>query len=155
MSKQTRQSRNDTDVHSISDVQESHTDEMRSRMIKYSISMGIRLICLILVFFVEGWLMWVVIAGAVLLPYFAVIFANGGSDTSDIRHTDALLDRAPVREIEAPTAPAEDADEGPVVLTGEILEEEPVATRPAGADSDADDTDDDDAGQRGRTDNAA
>ena len=68
MSKQTRQSRHDTDVHSISDVQESHTDEMRSRMIRYSVSMGIRMICFILVFFVEGWMVWVMIAGAVLLP---------------------------------------------------------------------------------------
>ncbi|MHA7262322.1 DUF3099 domain-containing protein [Arthrobacter sp. TMN-37] len=148
MSKQTRHSRHDTDVHSISDARESHTDEMRSRMIKYSISMGIRMVCLILVFFVEGWMMWVVIAGAVLLPYFAVIIANGGSDTSEIRHTDALLDRAPAREIEAPGPPVEAEAPGPVVLAGEIIDEEPVTA--------ADDhQNDDDDPLRGRTDTAA
>ncbi|WP_246199614.1 DUF3099 domain-containing protein [Arthrobacter zhaoguopingii] len=147
MSKQTRHSRHDTDVHSISDARESHTDEMRSRMIKYSISMGIRMVCLILVFFVEGWMVWVVIAGAVLLPYFAVIIANGGSDTSDIRHTDALLDRAPVREIEAPTSPVETEDPGPDVLTGEIIEEERLAP--------TDDHNENDDPLRGRTDTAA
>jgi low affinity Fe/Cu permease len=120
---------------------------MRSRMIKYSISMGIRMVCLILVFFVEGWMMWVVIAGAVLLPYFAVILANGGSDTSDIRHTDALLDRAPVREIEAPTAPVETEAPGPDILTGEIIEEERLAP--------TDDQNDNDDPLRGRTDTAA
>jgi low affinity Fe/Cu permease len=147
MSKQTRQSRHDTDVHSISDARESHTDEMRSRMIKYSISMGIRMVCLILVFFVEGWMMWVVIAGAVLLPYFAVILANGGSDTSDIRHTDALLDRAPVREIEAPTTPVATEAPGPDILAGEIIEEERLAP--------TDDQNDNDDPLRGRTDTAA
>ncbi len=147
MSKQTRHSRHDTDVHSISDARESHTDEMRSRMIKYSISMGIRMVCLILVFFVEGWMMWVVIAGAVLLPYFAVILANGGSDTSDIRHTDALLDRAPVREIDAPTTPVETEAPGPDILAGEIIEEERLAP--------TDDQNDNDDPLRGRTDTAA
>ncbi|CAA9251427.1 MAG: hypothetical protein AVDCRST_MAG83-2207 [uncultured Arthrobacter sp.] len=147
MSKQTRHSRHDTDVHSISDARESHTDEMRSRMIKYSISMGIRMVCLILVFFVEGWMVWVVIAGAVLLPYFAVIIANGGSDTSDIRHTDALLDRAPVREIEASTGTVETEDRGPDILAGEIIEEERLAP--------IDDANENDDPLRGRTDTAA
>ena len=123
MSKQTRQRRRDTDVHSISDARESHTDEMRSRMIKYSISMGVRLVCLILVFFVEGWMMWVVIAGAVVLPYFAVILANGGSDVSNIQHSDALVDHVPLREIEqsAPAAEPEPSDE---ILAGELVEDD-------------------------------
>jgi hypothetical protein len=131
MSKQTRHSRHETDVHSISDARESHTDEMRTRMIRYSISMGIRLICFLLVFVVEGWMVWVMIAGAVLLPYFAVILANGGSDTSDIRHSDALLERAPVREIEAPSAPVPAEAQGPVVLAGEVIEEEPLTPEQA------------------------
>ncbi len=122
MSKQTRQRKHNSDVHNISDARESHTDEMRSRMIKYSVSMGIRLVCFVLVFVVEGWLQWVMIAGAVFLPYFAVIFANGGSDTSDIRHSDALLDRAPVREIEARVSDAA-PDSPDDVLSGEIVDE--------------------------------
>ncbi len=90
-------------------------------MIKYSISMGIRLVCIVLVFFVEGWLQWVVIAGAVVLPYFAVIFANGGSDTSDLPHSQSLIDHVPVPELEPmPAVSPESADD---VLQGEIIDD--------------------------------
>ncbi|WP_422391834.1 DUF3099 domain-containing protein [Arthrobacter sp. N1] len=96
---------------------------MRTRMIRYTVSMSIRLVCFILVFVVPyGWLSWVMIAGAVFLPYFAVVVANGGGDTSNIRHSDALIDRAPVREIEAKVVDAgpEDDDD---ILSGEIVDD--------------------------------
>ena len=123
-----KQSKHNTDVHSISDARESHTDEMRSRMIRYTVSMSIRLVCFVLIFVVPYvWLQWVMIAGAVFLPYFAVIVANGGSDTSSIRHSDALIDRAPVREIEAKVVDA-GPDAGDEILSGEIIDDaaEPV-----------------------------
>jgi hypothetical protein len=123
MIKLSHQSKRRPEVHNISDAREAHSDEMRQRMIKYSVSMGIRMVCLILVFVVEGWLQWVMIAGAVFLPYFAVIIANGGSDTSNLAHSDSLLDRAPVQELEAPQPVAE--EEGPVTLQGEIVQEQP------------------------------
>lgn len=131
MSKQkSGQPDSDPAVHSITDARTPHTDEIRSRMIKYSISMGIRVICLILIFFVDGWLQWVFIAGAVFLPYFAVIIANGGSDTSKIGHSGSLLDSAPLRELESgaparpPQTPGGQSDD---VLSGEVVdaEEEP------------------------------
>lgn len=126
MSKQTK---HNTDIHSISDARESHSDEMRSRMIRYTVSMSIRLICFILIFVVPFvWLQWVMIAGAVFLPYFAVIVANGGSDTSNIRHSDALIDRAPVREIEAKVIDVQPDDEDEV-LSGEVIDgEDPPVT---------------------------
>lgn len=123
MFKLNHQSKRRPEIHNISDAREAHSDEMRQRMIKYSLSMGIRMVCLILVFVVEGWLQWVMIAGAVFLPYFAVIIANGGSDTSNLTHSDSLLDRAPAPELEPPRAVAE--DEGPVTLQGEIIQDEP------------------------------
>lgn len=116
-----KQPQPNTGVHNITDAREAHSDEMRSRMIKYSISMGIRMVCLILVFVVDGWLQWVMIAGAVFLPYFAVIIANGGSDTSDLKHSEALLDQAPLPELEAP-GPVEHQS-GHDVLQGEIIVE--------------------------------
>ncbi|MHA7144423.1 DUF3099 domain-containing protein [Arthrobacter sp. TmT3-37] len=120
MSKQTK---HDTDVHSISDARESHSEEMRTRMIRYTVSMSIRLVCFVLIFVVPYvWLQWVMIAGAVFLPYFAVIVANGGSDTSNIRHSDALIDRAPVRELEAKVVDS-DPDDGDDILSGEILDD--------------------------------
>lgn len=126
MIKLRHQSKRNAEIHNISDAREAHSDEMRQRMIKYTLSMGIRMVCLILVFVVEGWLQWVMIAGAVFLPYFAVIFANGGSDTSNITHSDALLDRAPAPELEA-TAPLP-AQDGPVTLQGEVIEDDVEGT---------------------------
>ena len=130
MIKLSHQSKRRPEIHNISDAREAHSDDMRQRMIKYSVSMGIRMVCLILVFVVEGWLQWVMIAGAVFLPYFAVIIANGGSDTSNLAHSDSLLDRAPAPELEAP-AP-EVAEEEPVTLQGEIIEDQPDLDQEAG-----------------------
>lgn len=107
----------------ITDAPSPHTDEMRARMIKYSVSMGIRVVCLFLMFFVHGWLLWVVIAGAVVLPYFAVIIANGGSDTRLMTASDAMIDSPPATALDAPRA-AEEPGESPetTVLSGEIVD---------------------------------
>lgn len=54
----------------------SPTDERRIRMVKYSITMGIRMVCIIAMLFVSGWWLVVCAAGAIFLPYFAMIVAN-------------------------------------------------------------------------------
>jgi hypothetical protein len=38
--------------------------------------MGIRMLCLLACFFVQGWWLAVAIAGALVLPYIAVVLAN-------------------------------------------------------------------------------
>lgn len=43
---------------------------------KYLIAMTIRVVCIVTAIFVEGWLMWLCFAGAIFLPYFAVVIAN-------------------------------------------------------------------------------
>ncbi len=55
--------------------------ERRNRMIKYSIAMSIRVVCIVLMLFVEGWGLLVCAVGAITLPYFAVILANVHGDT--------------------------------------------------------------------------
>jgi len=50
--------------------------ERRNRMIKYTIAMTVRVVCLILAMVIQGWLMWVFFIGAIFLPYFAVVNAN-------------------------------------------------------------------------------
>ncbi|MET1155376.1 DUF3099 domain-containing protein [Arthrobacter sp.] len=112
------------EVLSITDVPESHTDEMHRRMVKYSLAMGIRLACLLLFFFIDSWFRWFFVAGAVFLPWIAVIIANGGSDKSHLTHSTALLDQAPLPELEAPAASAkgggtEDGD----FLTGVVIDD--------------------------------
>lgn len=61
---------------SVTSVQQSPEAERKSRMIRYTIAMVIRVICIVLAMFVQGWLMWVCFAGAIILPYFAVVIAN-------------------------------------------------------------------------------
>ncbi len=61
---------------SVTTLQRSPTDERRVRFIKYTVAMTIRVVCIVLMVFVEGWWLLVCAAGAVFLPYFAVIIAN-------------------------------------------------------------------------------
>jgi hypothetical protein len=60
----------------ITTVGESPEHERKSRLVKYLIAMIIRVICIVAAIFVEGWLMWLCFAGAIFLPYFAVVIAN-------------------------------------------------------------------------------
>jgi hypothetical protein len=45
-------------------------------MIRYGLTMGIRVVCIILCMVVDGWWLLVFAIGAVLLPYVAVVVAN-------------------------------------------------------------------------------
>lgn len=65
---------------SITSIDLSPEAERKSRMIKYTVAMTIRVICIILAMVVQGWLMWIFFAGAIFLPYFAVVIANGVGD---------------------------------------------------------------------------
>ncbi|WP_310049278.1 DUF3099 domain-containing protein [Arthrobacter ginsengisoli] len=111
----------DSEVHSITDAAAAHSEEMRQRMIKYAVAMGIRMVCLILIFVVDGWFKIIPVLGAVFLPWIAVIIANG-SDTAEV-HADALLDYAPLPELETP-ATGGPADPSLTLLQGEIVDDE-------------------------------
>ncbi|MEZ2389938.1 DUF3099 domain-containing protein [bacterium RCC_150] len=113
-------------VHSITDAAAAHSDDMRERMIKYAVAMGIRMVCIILIFVVDGWFKIIAIAGAVFLPWIAVVIANG-SDKAEV-HSDALLDYLPIAELEGSTE-AETATEPsrPVTLEGEIVDDDSPA----------------------------
>lgn len=109
-------------MHSITDAAAAHSDDMRERMIKYAVAMGIRMVCIILIFVVDGWFKIIAVAGAVFLPWIAVVIANG-SDKAEV-HSDALLDYVPAIELEA------SAEEGPepaapvTVLEGELIDDD-------------------------------
>lgn len=45
-------------------------------MIKYSVAMTIRMVCIVLMLFSHGWWLAVFGVGAIVLPYFAVVIAN-------------------------------------------------------------------------------
>jgi hypothetical protein len=86
------------EVFAITQAQPSLSNEQQGRTRRYLISMGIRTACVIGAIFIPGWPRWVLIAGAVVLPYLAVVIANGGRDR---------VESAPVLGVqrELPTAP--------------------------------------------------
>src|SRR5690625_1677409 len=63
-------------VTSVTSASEGLSSEMRGRQAQYLVMMGFRVLCVPLVLLVDGWLMWVFIISAVVLPYIAVILAN-------------------------------------------------------------------------------
>lgn len=72
----------DDEVHRITSAPRSHADDQHSRVVQYLVSMTVRAACLVLAFVVPGPLRWVFIAGAVLLPYVAVVLANAGREAA-------------------------------------------------------------------------
>lgn len=73
------------DVVRITGARSSLTDDVRGRQRRYVISMLVRTVCVILavtLWHVNVWLAWIALAGAALLPYIAVVIANGGRENA-------------------------------------------------------------------------
>jgi hypothetical protein len=85
---------------SITTLPPSPEAERRSRMIKYTIAMSIRVLCIFAMLFAQGWWLAVFAAGAVFLPYVAVVLAN----VSTTRTTEVLRPGSIV-PLGAPPAP--------------------------------------------------
>ncbi len=60
----------------ITDAHPGASEEQWRRQKRYMITMGFRTACFVSMLFVPGVWRWVLFAGAVLLPYVAVVFAN-------------------------------------------------------------------------------
>lgn len=123
-------------------------DDMRSRIIKYSITMGIRTVCFVAAYFAFvadlHIIMWLCVAGAVILPYPAVIFANAGRERSRDDRS-ALLDQAPLAEL----PPAHGETISGDTLDGETVDDE--ASEDADQNGAGQDTDEPDVGDKGQT----
>lgn len=98
-------------------------DEAASRLKRYAITMGIRTACFILMAVITpyGWYTWVFAAGAIFLPYVAVVYANAGESTVKTSRA-----QSPSREIDAPVSAPEPIAEAPDVIT---LNETPARDR--------------------------
>lgn len=72
------------EVHRITGAARSLSEDIRSRQTRYVISMGVRTVCFVLAVVTSGWLRLVFFAGAVVLPYLAVVFANAGREQAQI-----------------------------------------------------------------------
>ena len=63
----------------ITELPPSPDAERRTRMIRYSVAMGIRMLCLVLALIIPDWWRVIPAIGAIALPYFAVVVANNVS----------------------------------------------------------------------------
>lgn len=113
-------SRRDQEAQRITDAPAALADDQSRRTRGYLIQQGIRVVCIVLALAVPGPLRWVFAAGAVVLPYTAVLFANAGRDRSEMLATvDVREDRA-APAIEAPGPDAR----------GRVVEPRPVPGSP-------------------------
>lgn len=69
---------------SVTSLDLSPEQERKQRMIRYSVAMTIRTICIVLGVVTSGIWMWIFFSLAIFLPYFAVVMANsqGGRSKS-------------------------------------------------------------------------
>jgi len=82
----------DRDAVRITTASASRNEDIAHRQRRYVISMTIRTVFFVAAILVgDGWLRWVLIVAALLLPYVAVVMANATSSKSD---GFALLDGA-------------------------------------------------------------
>lgn len=111
--------RNPDSAQSITSAPEPLGADQARRARRYLIQMGIRVVCFLLAVLtwtrVPMWVSLVLIVGAVVLPYIAVLFANAGRERRDVGpvgYVPHQLDAAPpVRPVAA--APPADRDADP------------------------------------------
>lgn len=72
-----------SEVYNITQANRSLSNEQSGRTKRYLISMGIRTACVLAAIIVPGWPKWIFIAGAVVLPYLAVVIANAGHESDE------------------------------------------------------------------------
>lgn len=64
----------------ITSVQRGISDEQRGRRDRYLLGMTIRTTCFVGAILTSGMLQWLLLAGALFLPYIAVFIANAGRE---------------------------------------------------------------------------
>lgn len=76
-------------VHLVTQARTSKSDDIGYRERRYLIMMGIRVACFLLAILMvtqgAGWLAAFPAVGALVIPYFAVVFANGGREPTNTR----------------------------------------------------------------------
>jgi Protein of unknown function (DUF3099) len=73
----------------VTEAQRSRSADIAYRERRYLIMMGIRVVCFVIAVIVftqgGGWLTAIPAVGAIAIPYFAVVFANGGREPNSTR----------------------------------------------------------------------
>jgi predicted tellurium resistance membrane protein TerC len=84
---------------SVTSLDLSPEQERKQRMVRYTIAMSIRTLCIILGVLSTGVLMWVFFALAIFLPYFAVVLANAQGGKSS-KQSDRLAPKVTIKATE-------------------------------------------------------
>jgi hypothetical protein len=125
--------KNSSGAQSATSLPRAPQDEVSARSKRYLITMGIRIACLILMVAVQpyGWYTWLFAAGAIVLPYIAVVAANVGQDGRSTRRSES-----PERALSATASPVAQAGDTGVVRIVEQRSLGPESARGA-ADAEA------------------
>jgi Protein of unknown function (DUF3099) len=119
----------------VTEARLSKSDDIAYRQRRYLIMMAVRAACFILavIMFVNhaGWLTAFPAIGAIIIPYFAVIFANGGREPNVTRGFRAYEPSLPARF----DRPADATGPGPVMPGTAEPGMPPAAPGPAGPDA--------------------
>jgi hypothetical protein len=106
------------------------TEEMNSRVRRYTITMAFRTACFLSMIWVPGVFKWILFACALFLPYIAVVFANQANRRSDSRW-------ASIKGPDEPDGPEGQRQLGTGVeeeVTGdEVIDAEPMDERRPGS----------------------
>ncbi|HUY52147.1 MAG TPA: DUF3099 domain-containing protein [Streptosporangiaceae bacterium] len=94
--------------HLVTEAQPPLSADIAARQRRYLIMMGIRIACFVatVALFAAGvgWLAAIPAVGAITIPYFAVVMANGGREPASTRGFQAYEPRLPVRYVPPPAA---------------------------------------------------
>ena len=82
---------------SITSLPRSPQDDRRSRMIRYTVAMTIRTVCIVLCLVVPGWWRLLPAIGAIVLPYIAVVLANASISrpAAEVLRPGSIMRRVP------------------------------------------------------------
>ena len=99
------------------------SEDIAFRERRYLVMMGIRVACFLaaILLFVShgGWLAAIPAVGAIVIPYFAVVFANGGREPSSTRGLIPYEPNLPERFSGPPPEPSRSATSGSAATSGQ------------------------------------
>ncbi len=112
------------DVTLVTDAQRPMSEDIAYRERRYLVMMGIRVLCFVIaiVLFLAhaGWVAAIPAVGAIIIPYFAVVFANGGREPSNSRGLRPYEPNMPERyEGPSPSSRSATGDSSPASGTSE------------------------------------
>src|SRR5215468_335883 len=110
-------------AHLVTEAQRSRSEDIRYRERRYLIMMAIRVVCFVIAVAVfakgGGWLAAIPAVGAIVIPYFAVVFANGGREPSSTRGLIPYEPNLPERFSGPSPEPSRSATSGSAATSGQ------------------------------------